>query len=41
MFIGFILGVLFSIVVAIGGGYVTIISGWVPASAGATPGWFE
>lgn len=41
MFIGFILGILFSIIVAVVGGYVTIVSGWIPANADATPGGLE
>ena len=41
MLIGFVLGIVFSIVVAVVGAFLTIISGWIPANADAKPGWLE
>ena len=41
MLIGFVLGIVFSIVVAVVGAFLTVISGWIPANADAKPGWPE
>jgi thiosulfate dehydrogenase len=41
MFIGFVLGIVFSAAAAASAAYLTIMSGWVPANADAKPGWLE
>jgi thiosulfate dehydrogenase len=41
MLVGFVLGIVCSIVAAVAGAYLTIISGWIPANADAKPGSLE
>jgi thiosulfate dehydrogenase len=39
--VGFVLGIVFSLVVAAAGGFLTIKEGWIPANADAQAGWLE